>query len=163
MGMSAGGGGTNVKAEPNVTPMIDVMLVLLIIFMLVVPALVSGLNAVPPQGVNLKAHPPEDTDQLLGIDRDGQYYLNKVPIRNETLAERLKAIYDVRTIDKILYIKADRTLKYDKVLEALDIAAHNGVRVSGMISDQQPGTMSTVVGDDPTQAAAAAAAAGGKP
>jgi biopolymer transport protein TolR len=149
MSMTAGGGGASVKAEPNVTPMIDVMLVLLIIFMLIVPALVSGVNATPPSGVNLKSHPPEDEDQLLGIDRQGQYYLNKQPIRNENLAEMLKQIYDVRTVDKILYVKADRTLKYEKVLEALDIAAHNGVRVTGMISDQQPGTMSTVEGDNP--------------
>jgi biopolymer transport protein TolR len=146
MGMSAGGHGA-VKAEPNVTPMIDVMLVLLIIFMLVVPAIQSGFQAVPPQGQNIKAHPEEDTDQVLGIDAKGQYYLNKKPIRNETLAEQLKAIFDVRTIDKILYIKAHKDLDYGIVLNAMDIAAHNGVRVTAMISDQTPGTASTVEGD----------------
>ena len=68
MSSSAGGG---VKAEPNVTPMIDVMLVLLIIFMVVTPALLAGFNAQPPQGQNLKDHPEdEETDQVLGIDRD---------------------------------------------------------------------------------------------
>jgi len=55
-------GSSDVKAEPNVTPMIDVMLVLLIIFMLVVPAINAGFNAVPPQGQNLKPHPEEDAD-----------------------------------------------------------------------------------------------------
>jgi len=86
---SSSGGG--VKAEPNVTPMIDVMLVLLIIFMVVTPALLAGFNAQPPQGQNLKDH-PEDTenDQVLGIDKDGNYYLNKKPIKNETLADQLK-------------------------------------------------------------------------
>ena len=156
MGMAVGGG--SVKAEPNVTPMIDVMLVLLIIFMLVVPAIQSGFNAVPPQGVNIKAHPPdEEQDQILGIDASGQYFLNKRPIRNETLAEQLKAIYDVRTVDKILYIKAHKDLDYGKVLTAMDIAAHNGVRVTAMISDQVPGTSSTVEGDAPD-----AGPAGGK-
>jgi len=53
MGMSAGGGGGSVKAEPNVTPLVDVMLVLLIIFMVIIPTLTSGLNATPPQGINL--------------------------------------------------------------------------------------------------------------
>ena len=158
MAMSTGGGTGGVKAEPNVTPMIDVMLVLLIIFMLVVPALVSGFNAQPPQGVNLKTHPPEDEDQLLGIDASGQYFLNKVPIKNETLAQRIKQIYDVRTVDKILYVKADKTLPYGKVEDAVDIVAKNGVRVTGMISDQLPGTMSTVVGDNPL-----AETKGGKP
>ena len=149
MAMSAGGSG-RIKAEPNVTPMIDVMLVLLIIFMLVVPAINSGFQAIPPQGVNLKPHPEEERDQVLGIDAFGQYYLNKKPIKNETLAEQVKRIFDARTTDKILYVKADKNLDYSKVLDAIDIAAHNGVRVVGAISDQQPGTESSVAGDIPT-------------
>ena len=148
MAMSAGGGGGGVKAEPNVTPMIDVMLVLLIIFMIVVPALTSGFQATPPQGQNLKAHPPEDEDQILGIDRNGQYYINAKPIRNEDLAAQVKSIYDARTIDKIMYVKADKGLDYAKVLDALDIAARAGVRMTGMITEQQPGTQSTVAGDE---------------
>ena len=147
MAMQAGTGG-GVKSEPNVVPMIDVMLVLLIIFMVVTPALLAGFNAIPPQGVNLKAHPEENTDQTLGIDRDGQYYLNKVPIRNEDLAAHLNQIYTAREQDKILYIKADKTLDYGKVLDALDIASRNGVRVVGMISEQKEGTKSTVEGDE---------------
>ena len=158
MGMSTGGGG-GVKAEPNVVPMIDIMLVLLIIFMVVTPALLAGFNAVPPQGVNLKDHPEEETDQVLGLDVDGNYYLNKKLIRYEDIPVALKQIYDVREEDKILYIKAHKDLKYDKVLDAMDLAAKNGVRVVGMISDQKPGTQSTVAGD----VRAAPAAAGGKP
>ncbi len=150
MAMSTGGG-EGVKAEPNVTPMIDVMLVLLIIFMLVVPALTSGFQATPPQGQNLKSHPPEDEDQILGIDRNGQYYINTKPIKNEDLAQQVKQIYDARTIDKIMYVKADKCLDYAKVLDAVDIIAKNGVRVTGFIADQTPGTESTVTGDDPTK------------
>ena len=147
MAMSTQSGG-GVKAEPNVTPMIDVMLVLLIIFMIVIPAINSGFNAQPPQGINLKPHPEEDQDQVLGIAADGSYYLNKQRIRNETLPEKLKAIYDARTIDKILYVKADKDLEYVKVIDALDIAAAAGVRVTGLISDQRPGTMSTIESDN---------------
>ena len=62
----------------------------------------------------------------------------------------LKQIFDARTTDKILYVKADKNLDYSKVLDAIDIAAHNGVRVVGAISDQQPGTESTVAGDLPS-------------
>jgi biopolymer transport protein ExbD len=148
MGMSAGGGG-GVKAEPNVTPMIDVMLVLLIIFMIVVPAINAGFNAQPPKGINLKARPEEPGEVVLGIDNVGQYFLDKKPIKNETLQEQLKAIYDARTTDKILYVKADNGLKYEKVLDALDIAGKAGVRMTGMISDQVPGTLSSVPGDNP--------------
>ena len=145
MSTSSGGG---VKAEPNVTPMIDVMLVLLIIFMIVIPTISAGFNAQPPQGVNLKPHPEEDQDQVLGIDSKGQYYLNKKAIKNETLPAELKRIFDARTVDKILYVKADKDLEYVKVIDALDIAAAAGVRVTGLISDQRPGTMSTIASDN---------------
>src|SRR5918992_3693865 len=138
---------SEVQSEPNVTPMIDVMLVLLIIFMVVTPALLAGFNAVPPQGVNLKDHPEVETDQVLGIDAAGIYYLNKKPIQSADLPEMLKSIYDARTEDKILYVKAHKDLEYSKVIDALDVASKNGVRVVGMISDQRPGTKSTVAGD----------------
>ena len=149
MGMSVGSGAGGVKSEPNVVPMIDVMLVLLIIFMVVTPALAAGFQAIPPAGINLQTHPEEDSDQVLGIDKSGQYFMNKRPLQNDKLAETLKAIYDVRTVDKILYLKADKDLDFGKVLDAMDIAARNGVRVVGAVSDQVPGTESTVSGDAP--------------
>jgi biopolymer transport protein TolR len=146
MSMSMGGGG--VKAEPNVTPMIDVMLVLLIIFMIVIPAMNAGFTAIPPQAQNLKPHPEEEQDQVLGIDKDGQYYLNKKPLPNADLGDRLKDIYDKRQEDKIMYLKAHKDLKYSKILDAIDVAAHSGVRVAGMISDPIPGTKSMVESDN---------------
>jgi biopolymer transport protein TolR len=153
MAFSTSGGG-GVQSSPNVVPMIDIMLVLLIIFMVVAPALMAGFNATPPEGVNLKDHPEdENLDQVLGIDRDGNYYLNKKQLaRNEDLPGLLKQIYESRTEDKILYLKADRTLDYAKVLDAIDLASKNGVRVVGMISDQRQGTVSSVPGDSKAQA-----------
>jgi biopolymer transport protein TolR len=147
MSMSTGTHG-EVKAEPNVTPMIDVMLVLLIIFMLVIPAITAGFQAIPPSGVNLKPHPEEELDQVLGIDAQGQYYLNTKAIPNAELGIRLKQIFEHRETDKLLYIKAHKDLEYGKVLDALDIAANNDVRVTGMITDQRPGTVSAVAGDN---------------
>jgi biopolymer transport protein TolR len=154
MAMSAGGRG-GVKAEPNVTPMIDVMLVLLIIFMLVIPAITAGFQAIPPTGVNLKPHPEEDQDQVLGIDAKGQYYLNKKAIPNAQLGEMLNQIFENRETDRLLYVKAHKDLEYGKVLDALDIAAHNHVTVTGMITDQRPGTVSAVQTDNLFNAPAA--------
>ena len=146
MAMSAGGGGGGVKAEPNVTPMIDVMLVLLIIFMVVTPALLAGFNAVPPTGQNLKDHPEDaENDQVLGIDHDGNYYLNKKPIAKTAIEAEIKRIYDTRTTDKVMYLKADKDLLYSKVVDATDMAAKNGVRVLGLIGEQRG--VSTVAGD----------------
>src|SRR5258708_1498961 len=159
MARSAGTGG-GVKASTNVTPMIDVMLVLLIIFMLVIPAITAGFQAIPPTGVNLKPHPEEDQDQVLGIDANGQYYLNKKAIPNAQLGQMLNSIFENRTEDRLLYVKAHKDLGYGKVVDALDIAAHNHVSVTGMITDQRPGTISAVQTDNLFNAPAAAA--GGK-
>jgi biopolymer transport protein ExbD len=147
MAMSTTSGG-GVKAEPNVTPMIDVMLVLLIIFMVVTPALLAGFNAQPPVGQNVKDHPEdEEMDQVLGIDKDGNYYLNKRPISKDAIGQEIKRIYDVRQVDKIMYLQADKDLEYSKVLDATDLAAKNGVAMMAMITDQKMGTTSTVEGD----------------
>src|SRR5678809_944765 len=94
MSMSTGGSDSGVASTPNVTPMVDVMLVLLIIFMVVTPALLAGFNADPPQAQNIKDHPEdEQNDQVLGIDKDGNYYLNKKQIRSEDVGPALKHIY----------------------------------------------------------------------
>ncbi len=141
--------GGSVQSTPNVTPMIDVMLVLLIIFMVVTPALLAGFNATPPDAQNIKDHPEDsNTDQVLGIDKDGNYYFNKRPIPYDQIAPLLKGIYSQPDRDDyILYIKADKDLAYEKVLDAMDLAAKNGVRVVAMIGDQKPNTVSTVPGD----------------
>jgi len=147
MSMSTSGGNA-VRAEPNVTPMIDVMLVLLIIFMVIIPTLVSGVNARPPLGQNLKPLPVQDQDQVLGIDEQGQYFLNRQAIPNNTLGTALNNIYTTRTVDKILYVKADKDLAYGQVMNALDVAAHNGVHMTALVTDQQPGTRSNIATDN---------------
>jgi biopolymer transport protein TolR len=163
MAMATGGGGGAVASTPNVTPMVDVMLVLLIIFMVVTPALLAGFTADPPLAQNIKDHPEDDkTDQVLGIAKDGAYYLNKKPIKFEDIAPALHHIYiDQPRDDKIMYFKADKNLDYAKILDAMDIAMHNGVTVVGMISDQKPGTISTVPGD--TKSTVAVPAPGAPP
>ena len=85
---------------------------------------------------------------MLGIDANGQYFLNKKAIPNAQLGELLKAIYENREEDKLLYVKAHKDIEYGKVLDALDIASHNRVAVSGMITDQQPGTVSLIQSDN---------------
>jgi len=159
MAMAASSAAGSVASTPNVTPMIDVMLVLLIIFMVVTPALLAGFTADPPQAQNIKDHPEDDqTDQVLGLDRDGNYYLNKKPIRPEDVAPALNRIYkQTPRDDYIMYLKADKNLDYSKLLDAMDLAMKNGVRVTGLISEQKPNTVSTVEGDSKQQAPAAGA------
>ena len=146
MASSSGGG---VASTPNVTPMIDVMLVLLIIFMVVTPMLMAGFNADPPIAQNIKDHPEdEQNDQVFGIDKAGKYYLNKKEIAPEQIGAALHRIYvETPRDDYIMYLKADKNLEYSKVIDAMDLAMKNGVRVVGMISDQKANTISTVPGD----------------
>jgi len=131
------GSASSVHVQPNVTPMIDVMLVLLIVFMVVTPALIDGFPLVLPRAENLKAHPDEPTNQTVGIDAGGKYYLNKHLIDARDLPAALSAIFANRTEDRLLYVKADKTLDYGRVLDALDVATKSGVRMVGMISDQR--------------------------
>jgi len=85
---------------------------------------------------------------ILGIDAKGQYYLNKKAIPNAELGARLNQIFENRETDRLLYVKAHKDLQYGKVLDALDIAAHNHVTTTGMITDQRPGTVSAVQADN---------------
>ena len=129
-----------VQAAPNVTPMVDVMLVLLIIFMVVAPTLLDGFRAEPPKAANVKDHPLDSADVVLGIDATGRYYLNKRPVSAADLGGRLQAIYSGRQREPILYLKADRELDYSKVLAAIDIARNNGVVLVAMVT-QQPAVL----------------------
>jgi biopolymer transport protein ExbD len=124
-----------VKADINVTPMIDVMLVLLIIFMIVTPLIAAGFKATMPKGKNLDPRPEGEGEVVLGIDASGNYFLNTRPIPAGTLADQLKAIFAARTEDKILYFKADNQLKYGKIQEAVEVARQAGVRVISAITE----------------------------
>jgi biopolymer transport protein TolR len=128
-------GGSAVKADINVTPMIDVMLVLLIIFMIVTPLIAAGFKATLPKGKNLDPRPEGDNEVVLGIDQAGRYFLNGRPLPNGTLEDQLRSIYAARTEDKILYFKADNQLRYARVQEAVETARRAGVRVMAAITE----------------------------
>ena len=136
MAMAVGNAGqTSVRSEPNVVPMIDIMLVLLIIFMIVTPLIAAGFKATMPKGENLDPRPEGDNEVVLGIDDAGRYFLNGRPLPEGTLEDQLRSIYAARTEDKILYFKADNKLKYAKVQEAVETARRAGVRVMAAITE----------------------------
>ena len=139
MGMSAGSAGrSTVKAEPNVIPMIDIMLVLLIIFMIVTPLIAAGFKATLPKGANLDKRPEGEGEVVLGVDAGGQYFLNgKGPVDPVVLEDQLKAMYAARTEDKILYFKADNQLKFGRIQEAVEMARRLGARVMAAISEPE--------------------------
>jgi len=137
-----------VAATINVTPMIDVMLVLLIIFMIVTPAITAGFQATIPRAKNPDAREEGEGEVRLGIDRDGKFYLDLTDprtgkytgpryISDADLPTQLMNLYAARTVDKIMYLKADEGIEYSRVQIALEIARKAGVRVVGAIAEQE--------------------------
>jgi biopolymer transport protein ExbD len=134
--ISTGEAGTSaVKADINVTPMIDVMLVLLIIFMIVTPLIAAGFKATLPKGANLDSRPEGDNEVILGIDAGGNYFLNGRPIPQASVEDQLRSIFAARTEDKILYFEADNKLKYSKIQEGVEMARAAGARVLSAITE----------------------------
>ena len=135
MSSSAAGG---VQSSPNVTPMIDVMLVLLIIFMVVTPALLQGFQATLPTGDNLLERPEEESRVVVGIDVEGNWYFNKRPISRDNMFIALQTSFIERPEDKVLYLKADQGLPYQSILEMMDIGRDAGARVLAAVSEATP-------------------------
>lgn len=133
------------RAEINVTPMIDVMLVLLIIFMIVTPIIESRVAL--PRSEHADARPVEPGEITLILDRRGDYALSisggsveNAPrlIAADALRERLEGLYAQRTQDRILYFKADSLLPFGLVQEAIEIARMAGVRVVATVVERKP-------------------------
>ena len=149
--MAIGGGKRTegaVAANINVTPMIDVMLVLLIIFMIVTPIITAGFQAQIPRAENAEKREEDQGEIRLGIDREGQYYIDQMDpasgqytgprlVPTEQLQQTLIGIYAVRTKDKIMYLKADQGIEFAKVQAVVEIARKAGVRVIAAIAEQK--------------------------
>ena len=132
MSMSTGGGGGGLQNEINVTPMIDVLLVLLIIFMMVVPMARKAIDIQLPDP-NPAVAPANAVSQqiVLEVLPNGAFAVNKEPLNKDNLTKRLKEIYDPRP-DKLIFIKGDPTVKYQDVIFAMDMARQAGVKVIGV-------------------------------
>ena len=129
MSTSAGGELTN---EPNVVPMIDILLVLLIIFMIIQPMLRKAIDLQLPDPTPQQAPANAPVNQIvLEVGKNGSYTINKEAVSKDRLGARLKEIYDPRP-EKIIFVKADGSVKYQEVITAMDIARGSGVKVIGI-------------------------------
>jgi biopolymer transport protein TolR len=123
-----------VRAEPNVTPMIDVMLVLLIIFMVIGPTLVDGFPATPPDARFTNRHPDDAGETVIGVAAGGQLYLDKVRTDSATLRRRLVARFAARPDDRVVFLRADRSLPYGTLEATMAIASSAGASVVGLVA-----------------------------
>lgn len=132
MGMSVGGGGSSLNNEPNVVPMIDIMLVLLIIFMIMQPLMRKAVDLQLPEPTPSVSTVNTASNQIvLEVLEDGSFAVNREPLTKENLANRLTEIYEGRP-DKIMFVKGDPKVKYQDVIFAMDQARGAGVKVIGI-------------------------------
>jgi biopolymer transport protein ExbD len=127
---------TSVRAEPNVTPMIDVMLVLLIIFMVVGPMLNERFAAMPPEARFATRHPDDAGAAVIGMDAHGRLYFDKRPIDSTALRRALVERFRAKPDDRVVFLRADRALPYGRLQETMAIASSAGAQVVGLVSEQ---------------------------
>lgn len=132
MSMNVGSSG-GIRSEINVTPLVDVVLVLLIIFMVIQPMLQVGYEVETPPKVHTNQPLPQNNEQIIiRMDAEGKTYINKEEVPRIRFAERLKTAMTGRE-KKLAFFAADGELSYDKVVEFMDLCRNNGAEKLGIV------------------------------
>jgi biopolymer transport protein ExbD/biopolymer transport protein TolR len=145
MGMSGGGGWGGIQSEINVTPMVDIMLVLLIIFMVVTPFLQQGITVALPKNMTNPDIDPniiKESSIVISVPNDGEYYLGKIKVPKEQLAEKVDTMLNNKNRkdeDRIVYIKSGVGVSYGDVVNVINEVRKLGVDKIGLVADKKKG------------------------
>jgi biopolymer transport protein TolR len=134
MSMDVGGSKGGVKSDINVTPLVDVMLVLLIIMMIVAPLLQKGADVRLPLAANTMEKPETQDQTVVAVDRSDRYFVNGLPVRKEELRAKVEEILESKK-ERIILIKADVDAKYAAVMDLMDELRASGIEDMGLITD----------------------------
>ena len=134
MAMQLGGSG-GVKSDINVTPLVDVMLVLLIIMMIVAPLLQQGVAVTLPVATNTSEKPETQEQTVVAITADKRFFVNAVQVQQNDLGRRIEQLLEEKK-EKIVIIKADEDVEYGAVMEAMDTLRAAGIEDMGLITGQ---------------------------
>ena len=138
MAMNLGGGGTTIKSDINVTPLVDVMLVLLIIMMLIAPMLQQGVAVTLPEAGNTGEKPDTQDQTVVAIDSRGKFYVNALPVTPEDLVPRVqRALEDKK--EKLVYLKGDKDAKYSAIMDAMDAMRKAQIENIALITERKQG------------------------
>ncbi len=132
MGFSSNSGDDNLLSEINVTPFVDVMLVLLIIFMVTAPMMTQGLNVALPQ-VTAESLPSDNKEIIVSLDKDGRVFINETQTAMELLKKNLQEKIAGKTDQKV-YLKADKNVPYGDVVKVMAEVKAAGVDKLGMVT-----------------------------
>ena len=136
MAMDLGGAKGGVKSDINVTPLVDVMLVLLIIMMIVAPLLQKGVDVRLPTAANTTDKPETQDQTVVAIAADKRIFLNAVQIREQDLGTKVSEILEDKT-EKVVLIKADTDAPYGAVMDTMDQLRQAGIEDMGLIVDRK--------------------------
>ena len=138
MAMSGGGGSSSLNSNINVTPLVDVMLVLLIIFMVITPMLQKGVDVKLPEAEYPSDHPDNDTVVTLAVTRDQILFLDMIEVQRAELETKVREKFATRA-EKVLFLKADEALEYGSVLDVMDVVRDGGVEEIALITELRSG------------------------
>ena len=136
MGMDVGKKSGGLNSQINVTPLADVMLVLLIIVMLIAPLLQKGVNITLPEAVNTSDKPENDSQTVLHVDTAGRFYVDTVPTQSNQLLPTIQRALDLK-FERIVLIKADEGAQYADVMDVLDRLQRAGIEDIGLITERK--------------------------
>ena len=138
MAMQLGGSG-GVKSDINVTPLVDVMLVLLIIMMIVAPMLNRGVDLRLPMASHSAPKPQTQEQTVVAITANKSLYVNNVPVRESELRQRVEEVLETRK-EKIILISADEDVDYGTVMSTMDTLREGGIEDMGLITEPRAST-----------------------
>ena len=136
MAMDLGGAKGGVKSDINVTPLVDVMLVLLIIMMLVAPLLQQGVAVKLPTAANTTDKPETQDQTVVAIGKNKELYVNAKPVTEGELATRINEILENKK-EKIVLIKGDEEVEYSAVMGVMDQLRQSGVEDIGLVTERK--------------------------
>jgi biopolymer transport protein ExbD len=136
MAMDVGGSKGGLKADINVTPLVDVMLVLLIIMMLIAPMLQSGVNVKLPEAGNTVAKPDNDQQTIVAIDSANQFWVNGLQVAKGDFVDKVRTVLEDKR-EKVVLIKGDQDALYSAIMEAMDDLRKAQIEDIGLITEKK--------------------------